>query len=169
MAAIISGRNKKLLTPPKPEERICSCTKNNPCPLGGQCLIKNVIYQATVTQEDQTKNSYTGLCSTEFKKRLAVHKQTIKDESKQQTSLSNFTWDLKRKNKNFEITWKILDRGEPFSPVSGRCELCLKEKFYILFRPESADINSRDEVFSACRHKRSKLLIPPVRKKIGPG
>ena len=120
-------------------------------------------------QNDQTKNAYTGLCSTEFKKRLGVHRHTIRDEKVQQTSLSRFAWDLKRKNKNFEITWKILDRGEPFSPVSGRCELCLKEKFYILFRPESADINSRDEVFSACRHKRSKLLIPPVRKKIGPG
>ena len=133
------------------------------------CASKNVIYQATVIQNDQTKNAYTGLCSTEFKKRLGVHRHTIRDEKVQQTSLSRFAWDLKRKNKNFEITWKILDRGEPFSPVSGRCELCLKEKFYILFRPESADINSRDEVFSACRHKRLKLLIPPVRKKIGPG
>ena len=144
---------------------MCSCTKDNPCPLEGQCLKKNVIYQATVTQEDQTKNSYTGLCSTEFKKRLAVHKQTFKDETKQQTSLSKFTWNLKRKNKNYEITWKILDRGEPFSPISGRCELCLKEKFYILFRPESADINSRDEFFSACRHRISNLLIPHERKK----
>ena len=79
------------------------------------------------------------------------------------------TWN--EKNKNYEITWKILDRGEPFSPISGRCELCLKEKFYILFRPESADINSRDELFSACRHRISNLLIPHERKKKkkGPG
>ena len=117
---------------------MCSYTKDNPCPLGGQRLMKN---QGTVTQQDQTKNSYTGLCSTEFKKRLAVHKQTFKDESKQQASLSAFTWNLQRKNKNFEITWKILDwGGAPFSPMSSRCELCLKEKFYTLFQPESADI-----------------------------
>ena len=55
--------------------------------------------------------------------------------------------------------------------ISGRCELCLKEKYYILFRPESADINSRDEFFSACRHRLSNLLIPRERKKkkTGPG
>ena len=40
-----------------------------------------------------------------------------------------------------------------------------------MFRPESADINSKDEVFSACRHKKMKLLIPKERKKRskGPG
>ena len=138
-------------------------------PLGGQCLRKNIIYQATVTQEDQTKDTYTGLCSTDFKKRLGRHTHTMKDESIQQTSLSKFTWSLKRKNKNFVITWKILDRGEPFSPISGKCDLCIKEKFHILFSPESATINSRDEVYSACRHKHSLLLIPRERKKKGHG
>ena len=165
---IISSANKKLLAPPKPEERSCSCPKDKPCPLGGQCLSKNVIYEATVTTDDQSKHKYTGLCSTDFKKRLGVHRQTFKDEKVSQTSLSNFIWDLKKRNTNFEITWRILDRGAPFSPVSGNCNLCTKEKFYILFRPESATINSRDELFSACRHKRSKLLITPPRKK-GPG
>ena len=125
-----------------------------------------IIYQATVTQEDQTEDTYTGLYSTDFKKRLGRHTHTMKDESIQQTSLSKFTWSLKRKNKNFEITWKILDRGEPFSPLF---DLCIKEKFHILFELESATINSRDEVYSACRHKHSLLLIPRERKKKGPG
>ena len=167
--AIISSKNKKLLAAQQPDERQCSCTKNNPCPLGGQCLKKNIIYKATVTLEDQSKSTYTGLCSTEFKKRLAVHKDSFKNEDRNQTSLSNFIWDLKRKNKKFEVNWEILDRGEPFSPITNKCALCDKEKFYILFRPESASINSRDEIFSSCRHKKSKLLIPKERKKVGPG
>ena len=51
--SIISCKNKKLLAPQQPDERQCSCTKNNPCLLGGQCLRKNIIYKATVTLEDQ--------------------------------------------------------------------------------------------------------------------
>ena len=86
-------------------------------------------------------------------KRLGVHTQTFKDPDVSQTSLSNLIWGLKRKNVKFDITWKILDRGGTFSPLSGKCGLCISEKFHILLRPESATINSRDEVFSACRHK----------------
>ena len=171
IASIISSRNKKLLAPPQPEERLCSCTKakKSKCPLGGQCLSKNVIYQATITEENGKKSTYTGLSSTDFKARLAVHTQTFNDEEgTSQTSLSKFIWKLKRKNVKHEVTWKILDRGATFSPISGKCGLCIKEKFYIMFRPESAGLNSKSEAFSACWHKSSKLLIPKKRKK-GPG
>ena len=166
---IISSRNKKLLATPQPEERMCNCPKNSPCPLGGKCLQKNVIYQATVTQEDGKTNSYTGQCSTTFKARLGTHRQSFKTEGTNPTSLSNFIWDLKHKRKKFEVTWKILDRGEPFSPITEKCILCIKEKFHILFNQGLDGINSRNEVFSACRHKAMKLLIPPDRKKKGPG
>ena len=166
---IITSRNQKLLAPPKSEERLCSCPKDKPCPLGGQCLSKNVIYEATVTQNDQRKNTYTGLCSTDFKARLGTHTQTFKDEKVSQTSLSNFIWDLKRKNVSYKITWRILDRGATFSPTSEKCGLCIKEKFHIIFRPESAQINCRDEIFSACRHKKQKLLIKKERKRKSPG
>ena len=159
MEKIISGRNKKLLATPLAEERLCSCTRNTPCPLDGKCLSKNVIYEATVTQENQTKNTYTGLCSTDFKARLGIHKHSFKNENDNQTSLSKFIWTLKRKNIKYDVTWKILDRGEPFSPISGKCTLCIKEKFHIIFNPTSAELNSRDEIFSNCRHKIAKLLI----------
>ena len=167
MESVISSRNHKILSPPQPEERLCNCPKDTPCPLGGKCLSKNLIYEATVTQENNTKNSYTGLCSTTFKARLAIHKQSFKNENVNQTSLSKFIWSLKRKNVKFDITWKILGRGDTFSPISGKCGLCIKEKFYIMFRPSSADINSRDEILTNCRHKISKLLICDKKKTPG--
>ena len=52
MEKIISSRNKKLLSTPQAEERMCNCPRNTPCPLDGKCLAKNVIYEAEVTQED---------------------------------------------------------------------------------------------------------------------
>ena len=58
-----------------------------------------------------------------------------------------------------KVTWKMIDRGKSFSPVTGVCHLCVKEAFYILFRPELAKLNSKSEVFSACFHKKAALLI----------
>jgi hypothetical protein len=164
MEKIISSRNAKLLTTPPPEERTCCCPRNTPCPLDGKCLLKNVVYEATVTQNDQTANLYTGLCSTTFKARLGVHKHSFKNENDNQTSLSKFVWTLKQKNIGYNIGWRLLDRAEPFSPISGKCALRIRENFYIMFQPTSADLNSRSEIFSNCRHKISKLLIKRERK-----
>ena len=62
----------------KAKERNCSCTKNGVCPLGNKCLFKNIIYNATVAAEGKNFN-YIGLCSTDFKSRLGVHKQSFKN------------------------------------------------------------------------------------------
>ena len=153
------------------EERLCSCPKTKICPLDGKCLSKNVIYEATVTQQNNKTNRYTGICSTDFKARLAAHKHTIKDGSQNQTSYSKFVRNLEQKKIKHTVTWRILARGGIYSPMTEKCSLCIKEKFFIMFRPESADINSKDEIFSSCRHKKMKLLIPKERKKRnkGPG
>ena len=37
-------------------------------------------------------------------------------------------------------------------------KMSLKEIFYILFRPESASLNRRSELFNTCRHRTQKLL-----------
>ena len=50
-------------------------------------------------------------------------------------------------------------------PISGKYVLFIKEKFYIMFRPTSADLNSRSEIFSNCRDKISKLLIKERERK----
>ena len=75
-----------------------------------------------------------------------------------ETCLSQHIWNLKKENIDFEISWKILDRAQPFSPVSGICALCTLEKYYIIFKPELATINQRDEMNSHCLHKAPKLL-----------
>ena len=50
MSKIISAHISKIIRNQiQEEERKCSCKEDEECPLGGQCLIKNIIYQATVT------------------------------------------------------------------------------------------------------------------------
>ena len=177
MAQIISGHNAKQLNEEKEKERECNCPQTKVCPLDKKCLSKNVIYQATVTKPNQETENYVGLTSTNFKARLAVHKQTFEDEfGTSQTALSRHIHKLKKKGfnptwnpPNPDVTWKLIDRGKSFTPVTGVCQLCIKEAFYILFRPELAKLNSRSEIFSACFHQKPSLLIKPKRKKRSPG
>ena len=66
--------------------------------------------------------------------------------------------NLKDKGSPFTITWQILSRASSFNPSSGLCRLCLKEKFYIMFKPATATLNKRNEIYASCRHRTSKLL-----------
>ena len=59
-----------------------------------------------------------------------------------------------------KVSWRVLEKNiPPFNPVTGKCQLCIREKFYIIFKPHLASLNQRQEIFSNCRHKKSKLLI----------
>ena len=83
------------------------------------------------------------------------------------TKLSSYIWDLKDAGTSYKIKWDIVRRAYPYSAVSGRCDLCTAEKYEIIFNPQSATLNSRNELFSACRHKRTLYLVknkrPPKR------
>ena len=72
--------------------------------------------------------------------------------------LSQHIWKLKRQKIDYDITWKILDRAKPFSPVSEICNLCTSEKYHIIFKPELATINKKEELNSYCLHKFPVLL-----------
>ena len=76
----------------------------------------------------------------------------IQKENDNQTSVSKFVWTLKRNNIGYNIEWRLIDRAEPFPPISGKCALCIHEQFYIMFLPTSADLNSRSKKFSNCRN-----------------
>ena len=136
----------------------CNC-QNHPCPLETQnCQTNQVIYRATVTDEDNKVNTYTGLTRNTFKKRFNGHTHTFNHRDAPSTTLSSHVWRLKDQNKNFEINWKLVDRATDFNPTTRKCRLCLKEKFYIIFQPEGASLNKRSELFSACRHRLRLLL-----------
>ena len=170
VAQIIAAKNSKILKPPETEKRKCNCPRNKVCPLEGKCLSEEIIYQATVTHPSTEPKTYIGLCSTDFKARLGVHTQSFKDPLINQTSLSQYVHELKSNNKEPKISWKIIDRGKKFTPVSGVCQLCTREAYYIVFHPNLAKLNAKSEIFSACRHKKPALLFPPERtKKKSPG
>ena len=161
MGSIISSHNSKLLSKETSEiQKTCNCGKKV-CPLGGNCLLKNLIYQATVTtQEDPpVEEHYVGQTSTTFKERLANHNSNMNHEEQEgATALSSYIWKLKRKNIPYVVKYKLLDRANTYSPVSKICNLCTCERYYINFHPQIATINKKNEINGFCRHKHKLLL-----------
>ena len=127
MAHAISRHNKGLLSnqqqvAPPP----CKC--KTPCPVGGQCKQKDVVYQARVEEKISKKvETYTGLTYRTFKQRHKEHMDDMKNPNSRSSSKSaGHIWDLKDKGVEFDISWRILAKAPPFNPVTKKCQLCLK-------------------------------------------
>jgi len=78
------------------------------------------------------------------------------------TELAKYVWSLKRSNTAYEIGWTIKERARSYSNVSGKCNLCISEKFQILKAAKSQALNQRSEMISSCRHDRKYLLAHSV-------
>ena len=130
------------------------------CPMAGNCLISSVVYQATVTTEDnRPAQTYVGLTENSFKARFANHKSSFNNPDKTlSTELSKHVWCLKEARLKFKVTRKILKQTSPFNLVSSRCNLCLWDKYFIICRPELATLNKRNELVTSCRHANKFLL-----------
>ena len=106
-----------------------------------------------------SEHTYVGLACTTFKLRLGNHKKSFKHERyRKETSLSMFIWGLVNQGKTYELEWKKIGRAQPFSPTSCECNLCTLEKFHLLFTPEWATINKKEEINNYCLHKIPVLL-----------
>ena len=79
--SIINSHNKKVLhqNRPCPIKRKCNCIKKKLCPPNGLCQIENIVYEATITCNEQTysENILIGIAETTFKKRYSNHKRSF--------------------------------------------------------------------------------------------
>ena len=99
------------------------------------------MYGAEVIDSDLNSETYTGLTSNTFKKRFYKHRSSFQHEDQgHEYTLTAQIWDLKRRNKHFDIEWGVKDKPPPpFDPISKKCRLCLREKFHIIFQSEGAN------------------------------
>ena len=160
MSSIVSSHNTRLLNSDstQQQEEGCNC-KDGPdtCPLNpAECKKSSVIYVGSVTSTEGVEH-YTGLTGGSFKKRWLQHQSDFRLKQKK-TTLSTHVCRLKEEGKRYTVKWEIMDRAPVYNPVTRKCRLCLKEIFYILFRPDSASLNNRSELFNTCRHRKQKLL-----------
>ena len=100
---------------------------------------------------------YIGITENEFKTRYNQHTSSFRLSHKSSaTSLSEQIWKLKENNTDHTVTWKILEKAQPYTPITGKCNLCTSEKAYIAYTHPS--LNKRRELFSTCPHRRKHLL-----------
>ena len=65
--------------------------------------------------------------------RYYKHQGDFRDrDRKTSTELSSYIWELKKQSLNFDISWEIVRRANPFSPITRRCDLCIAEKMEIV-------------------------------------
>ena len=156
---IISNHNKAQINKSDPtNDSNCNCRNSSMCPMDGKCNDKNMIYQAEVTTTT-SRETYIGLCDTSFKLRYRNHVCSFKNERyKHATELSKYIWSLKDKSIPYNIKWRKVKQARSYSNMSKRCNLCLWEKYFIIYKPDMSTLNNRSELISNCRHSKKFLL-----------
>ena len=92
VAQIITGHNKNILKA-KPQDNVnpCNCRKKDECPLNGNCVVKDVVYQCQVSAGNTPSKTYIGLSAGLWKERYANHIKSFRHEKySKDTRLSTY-------------------------------------------------------------------------------
>ena len=104
---IIQSHNQKILSEKtqlrEENKKKCNCKNKKGCPLDGECIVNNVIYEATVTTND-TVRSYVGSTGCQFKKRWYKHRSDFSNRKQRlSTELPKHIWNLKEDQTEFSL------------------------------------------------------------------
>ena len=83
--SVIACHNKsvlnKLTEQQTPAVNECNCRQKTTCPLNGKCQTEGIVYQATVTREDnKQQETYVGLSEGTFKTRYLNHTSSFRNK-----------------------------------------------------------------------------------------
>ena len=163
MATSIARHNLRVLGSGDSRTPPCNCEGGaGNCPVQGACRQDGVVYEACVQERvSGRKETYTGLTGRRFRDRWKEHERNFeKPNQRNETSLSLrlHVWELKDRGIDYDISSKILDRAKTFNPATKKCNLCTREKYFIMYVENSSTLNKRSEVFNTCRHRTQSLL-----------
>ena len=155
--AIISATNKQKLNQERQQQPrqdpACNC-RQNPCPLGGQCSVKDIIYKAEIRNVPNSNFFYYGSTARKFIERFHIHKHSLRHrESRNGTSLSKKVWQLRDQGHRPNVSFSIFKRSHSAGTCAPRCNLCLTEKQVIIHEGSPDMLNARSEIFSKCKHR----------------
>ena len=153
----IKAHNRVILqNSPSKNTKRCNCQQKENCPMNGDCLKESLVYYATISCNDKNYKLklYKGSCKTNFKKSYSNHKKSFNVSFyRHDTKLSTEYWNLRMKQLNPQISWKIKGVYKSYNTTSNRCNLCLTEKLEILDDPDKNLLNKRSEIISQCLDK----------------
>ena len=161
--AIISASNRRVLNSGQQQEqqqqKRCNCRRGVVCPAGGNCLAEGVVYEAKVSAENVPDRTYIGCSATSLKLRINNHRCDFRNAGRRNsTTLSAHVWSLKEAGKDPDVSFRILRKAKPYSPVSRKCTLCTMEKLFIAKGDERVMLNKKSEIGNKCRHRNRHLL-----------
>ena len=166
MKRVLQSHNSKILNKKETteHEKTCSCPKGkkDECPLMNKCLSKAIVYKATV---EQTGKYYVGITEMEFKRRLAKHKHSFKNQAdKNSTTLSHHVWESNLAPTP-QIKWEVMKKSTARRPGDRECQLCLEEKLQILKQNKNymclnkrSELSHRCVIFHRSKHKLSNVM-----------
>ena len=176
---IIASHNSKIIGKGEANaaKRKCSCPERDKpnCPLAGECLAENIIYQAQIEAKPPKRarlvdevekdprvlkvQTYLGRTKPNWKSRRNNHTASFRHiEQKTDSGLSKYVWDLKGLKRGYKLSWSLMARSSSYSPSLDICRLCLLEKHLLMKHPALGTLNVEDEFYSACRHIEPLLL-----------
>ena len=122
----------------------------------------DVVYVAEVLRLDNFhQETYTGVHWVNFKGRLYGHNTNMNNRHQTGTTLSKYVWKQKDNQSHpipYEVEWDIQGTDKPYNAVTGVCRLCLLEAYFLIFDEATSTLNSMDEYWSICVHKKYFLL-----------
>ena len=135
----------------------CNCNNKNECPLNGECIASNVLYEEKINLNQ--RNLYKGITATSFKTRYGNHKKSFNNiKYYNESEFSKEVWKIKNKGGEFNIKWQIIKQYPAYNPANKKCALCLNEKREILEHRGNNLLIKRSEIVSMCRHKYKYML-----------
>ena len=105
----------------------CNCRSKISCPLNNKCLIKNVIYKATVISNKETKEYIWSTANT-FKSRWYNHNHSFNTYKENTTELAKYIWFLKNNNIEYNTKWSIIHHIGEVRKIHSICSTCGLEK-----------------------------------------
>ena len=157
MRSIIQKHNRKIINKDNNTTPVvkCNCRKQ-PCPLDGNCLAECVVYEASITQNDNKTTTYCGSTGGQFKTRYRNHIASFKNmEKSKDTTLATYIWQHKIDPRH--IKWRIVGQRKPVTP-GGICGICTLEKITIMKNNGPDSLNVRSEIARKCPHRDKNSL-----------
>ena len=160
------------------EDRPCNCNRDTKiqgeCIFNGECRKSIIIYEAKCNQCGMV---YIGNTQQTFKDRMNQHFADVTNLVNKNQSSDSFAAHMAGHiHQNFKgeatnglaramVKLRILWQGDPISCMktfgTNKCTLCMKERTSILNQSRKDHkmmVNSRSEIYGACRHRRSPTL-----------
>ena len=93
-------------------------------------LSQDITYKCTVSTQVNPDKVYLGIAEGDFKKRYYNHTKSFRNKRyTNDTSLSKYIWEIKKKHKeNPSLKWSIVKNVPAYSNITKKCLLFIPRK-----------------------------------------